>query len=56
MSHEEKKQLVYRRGALVFVFNFHPSESYADLRVPVPDPINYQLVLNSDNEAFEGTV
>ena len=54
MFHEEKKQLVYRRGALVFVFNFHPSESYADLRVPVPDPINYQLVLNSDNEAFEG--
>ena len=54
MIHEEKKQLVYRRGALVFAFNFHPSESYADLRLPVPDASDYQLVLNSDNEAFEG--
>ena len=54
MFHEEKKQLVYRRGALVFVFNFHPSESYADLCVPVPDPNDYQLILNSDDEAFEG--
>ena len=52
--HEEKKLLVYRRGALVFAFNFHPSESYADLRLPVPDASDYQLILNSDNEAFEG--
>ncbi len=54
MSHEEKKLLVYRRGALVFAFNFHSSESYADLRVPVPDACDYQLVLNSDDEDYEG--
>lgn len=54
MFHEEKKLLVYRRGALMFAYNFHPSESYADLRMPVPDASDYQLVLNSDNEAFEG--
>ena len=51
---EQKKQLVYRRGALVFAFNFHPSESYTDLRVPAPDANDYQLVLDSDDEAFEG--
>ncbi len=38
MVHEENKLLVYRRGPLVFVFNFHPTQSYADLRIPVPDP------------------
>lgn len=54
MFHEEKKLLVYRRGDLVFVYNFHPGESYADLRVPVPDPCDYQLVLNSDNVLFAG--
>ena len=54
MFHEEKKLLVYRRGALVFAYNFHPGESYADLRVPVPDPCDYQLVLNLDNVLFGG--
>lgn len=54
MLDEEKKLLVYRRGALVFAFNFHPDDSYADLRVPVPDASHYQVVLNSDDEAFEG--
>ena len=54
MFHEENKLLVYRRGDLVFAYNFHPGESYADLRVPVPDPCDYQLALNSDNEVFEG--
>ncbi|MDE0297061.1 MAG: alpha-amylase family glycosyl hydrolase [Candidatus Poribacteria bacterium] len=54
MFHEAKKLLVYRRGDLVFAYNFHPRESYADLRLPVPDPCDYQLALNSDNEVFEG--
>ena len=54
LFHEEMKLLVYRRGVLVFVYNFHPSESYADLRVPVPDPTDYQLILNSDSATFEG--
>jgi 1,4-alpha-glucan branching enzyme len=54
MFHEENKLLVYRRGALVFAYNFHPGESYADLCVPVPDASDYKVVLNSNDEAFEG--
>lgn len=54
MFHEDMKLLVYRRGDLVFVYNFHPGESYTDLRVPVPDPCDYQLVLNLDNVLFGG--
>ena len=53
-SDEERKLLVYRRGPLVFAFNFHPTASYADLRVPVPDPVDYQLVLNTDDAQFAG--
>ena len=52
--HEEQKLLVYRRGPLVFAFNFHPSNSYTDLRIPVPDARDYRLVMNTDESRFEG--
>ena len=52
--HEDTRQLVYRRGPLVFLFNFHPSQSYTDLRIPVPDPVSYKIVLNTDNKRFGG--
>jgi 1,4-alpha-glucan branching enzyme len=52
--HEHNKQLIYRRGPLVFAFNLHPTQSYPDLRIPVPDPTDYQLVLDSDDPKFEG--
>ena len=35
--HDDTKQLIYRRGPLVFAFNFHAHESYNGLRIPVPD-------------------
>ena len=52
--HEDTKQLVFRRGPLVFVFNFHPTESYVGLRIPVPDARDYRVVLNTDSRQFEG--
>jgi len=51
---ESARLLVYRRGPLVFVFNFHPTASYAHLRLPVPDPADYAVVLNTDDLAFSG--
>jgi len=54
LLHEEKKQLIYRRGPLVFAFNFHPTNSYSDWRIPVPDAKDYRLVLNSENPRFAG--
>ena len=52
--HEEEMRLVYRRGPLVFVFSFHPTRSYEDLRIPVPDATDYKVVLNTDDRQFEG--
>ncbi|MBC8107001.1 MAG: alpha amylase C-terminal domain-containing protein [Anaerolineae bacterium] len=52
--HEDQKQLIYRRGPLVFIFNFHPTNSYSDWRIPVPDPIDYQMILSTDNKDFAG--
>ncbi len=55
MVHEDMKVLEYRRGPLVFIFNFHPQNSYSDFRLPVPDPRDYRLVLDSDAKEFEGS-
>jgi 1,4-alpha-glucan branching enzyme len=54
MLHEDDRLLVYRRGPLVFAFNFHPTESYADLRIPVPDAADYRVILNTDETDFAG--
>jgi 1,4-alpha-glucan branching enzyme len=54
MLHEADRLLVYRRGPLVLAFNFHPTESYADLRIPVPDATDYRVVLNTDDTPFAG--
>jgi len=39
----------------VFVFNFHPHNSYSDWRIPVPDKTDYKIVLNSDDKEFDGS-
>ncbi len=54
LVHEANKQLVYRRGPLVFIFNFHPHNSYSDWRIPVPDLKDYRVLLNTDSRRFEG--
>jgi 1,4-alpha-glucan branching enzyme len=54
MVHEDQKLLVYRRGPLVFAFNWHATNSYTDLRIPVPDPKDYRIVLNTDAREFAG--
>lgn len=52
--HEDTKQLVFRRGPLVFAFNFDPAHSVDGLRIPVPDRASYRAVLDSDQPRFEG--
>jgi 1,4-alpha-glucan branching enzyme len=53
-THQEALHLVYRRGPLVFVFNFHPTASYEGMRIPVPEARHYRLRLNTDGAPFEG--
>jgi len=54
LVHEDTRQMAYRRGPLVFVFNFHPSESFSGLRIPVPDPNDYRVILDTDRPEFDG--
>ena len=52
--HEDAKQIVYARGRLVFAFNFHPTTSATDWRIPVPEKSDYRLILNTDDADFGG--
>ena len=54
LIHENAKQIVYTRGGLVFAFNFHPTASVTDWRVPVPEKVDYRLILNTDDTDFGG--
>lgn len=54
LQDDKSKLLVFRRGPLVFAYNFHPETSYADLEIGVPDPNDYQIILDTDESRFGG--
>lgn len=45
--------LAFSRRDLIFVFNFHPTRSFTDYGLLVPEG-DYSIVLNSDNRKFGG--
>lgn len=50
----DNKVMVFYRGGLVFVFNFHPTQAIPDYKFIVPEPGKYKVILNSDALAFGG--
>lgn len=54
LKHEIDKVLVFERNGLLFVFNFHPNQSFPDYKVGVETPGEYVIVLNTDLEEFGG--
>jgi 1,4-alpha-glucan branching enzyme len=50
----DKKIIAYERGNLVFVFSFHPTESYFGFPIRMPEAGNYQILLNSDEKIYGG--
>jgi len=53
-GHQEDKVLAFRRGDLLFAFNFHPTRSFTDYALPVAAEGQYRLVLNTDEHLFGG--
>lgn len=54
LKHEGDKVIVYERAGLLFVFNFHPTNSFSDYRVGVEAPGKYSVILTSDEKRFGG--
>lgn len=50
---EENKVLAYSRKNFLFLFNFHPTQSYTDYSLPVSAG-KYRVVLNTDESCFGG--
>ncbi|KAA1075353.1 alpha-1,4-glucan branching enzyme [Puccinia graminis f. sp. tritici] len=42
--------VAFERGKLLFIFNFHPTQSYTDYRIGVEWEGKYQVVLSSDEK------
>ena len=54
LKHEGDKVIVFERAGLLWIFNFHPTASYADYRIGVEQAGTYKIVINSDNQEFGG--
>ena len=50
----QKKWMAYQKGKGIYVFNFHPSESYTACFVPVPEAGEYKVMLSTDDFCFGG--
>ena len=53
LDHFDDKILAFRRGPLVLIFNFHPTDSVVDYPLEVA-PGEYRLVLDTDEPRFGG--
>ncbi|KAM0246397.1 hypothetical protein ACHAP5_004710 [Fusarium lateritium] len=54
LKHEGDKVIVFERAGLVFVFNFHPTNSFSDYRIGVDVAGTYRVVLNTDSKDVGG--
>jgi 1,4-alpha-glucan branching enzyme len=54
LKHEGDKVIVFERAGLLWIFNFHPSNSFTDYRVGVEQEGTYRIVLSTDSKAFGG--
>ena len=51
---ENRKIIAFRKKDHIFIFNFHPTESYENLEIPVHRDGKYKVVLDTDEEKFGG--
>lgn len=51
---EANKTLIYEQTGLLFVFNWHPTNSIPDYELPVPAAGKWRVILDSDAAAFGG--
>ena len=53
--HQDDKVIIYSKGTKhIFAFNFHPSSSFEGYFIPVLEEGEYEVILTTDDVAFEG--
>nr|XP_002131559.1 1,4-alpha-glucan-branching enzyme [Ciona intestinalis] len=53
-KHNGDKVFVFERAGVLFLFNFHHSQSFTGYRVGVQNPGKYKIVLDSDDSEYGG--
>ena len=53
-KHEDDKIIVFERADVIFVFNFHHTQSFPDYKIGVHYPGTYKIVLDTDAPEFGG--
>ncbi|MBP2641109.1 MAG: glgB1 [Firmicutes bacterium] len=51
---QNRKIIAFRKKDYVFIFNFHPTNSYDGFELPVHETASFQVVLDTDEERFGG--
>jgi 1,4-alpha-glucan branching enzyme len=51
---ENNQVLIFERANLIFIFNFHPTNSIPDYEFWVPNGVDFKYLLNSDDAQFGG--
>ncbi|QOU22805.1 alpha-1,4-glucan branching enzyme [Brettanomyces bruxellensis] len=54
LKHDSDKMIVFERNNKIFIFNFHPNNSYSNYRIGVQNSGVYRIVLNTDREEYGG--
>lgn len=54
MKDSDKQVIVFYRKGLLFAFNFSPTHSYTDIRVPLPTIADYTVALCTDDSVYGG--
>ena len=55
-KHEDDKVIVFEKGDLLFVFNFHPVKSFEGYQIGTKWGTKHQIILDSDEERFMGKI
>ncbi|MEN8907948.1 MAG: alpha amylase C-terminal domain-containing protein [Clostridiales bacterium] len=46
--------IVYKKGGKIFIFNFHPNNSFENYQIPVDSKGSYKVIFNTDESTFKG--
>ena len=53
-QHEKDKVIVFEKGELLFVFNFHPTQSFENYKIGTKWGSEHRIILDSDEDKFFG--
>lgn len=50
----DRKVIAFRNKEIIYIFNFHPTNSYESFAIPIHDTGKYRTVLDTDESRFGG--